>query len=163
MAARGHAGPVEPRCTGGLQSHNGTCVEQLGVFPPFSSTLALIVLVLVLVGIILVSLATFHFHKRKLRKRKILRAQEEYERDRRSPARASGNELVRPCVIVRNLRCEDQPRGQREEGPGPSEEGPEPMEAPGGEAPSKEAPCEEAPGPSEEAPSSSCSQDPSVC
>uniref|UniRef100_A0A8C6S8G9 Uncharacterized protein n=1 Tax=Neogobius melanostomus TaxID=47308 RepID=A0A8C6S8G9_9GOBI len=76
------------RCTGsstGSLQNNGTCAELL-LFPPFSSTLALIVLVLVLVGIILVSLATFHLHKRKLRKRKILRAQEEYERDRRSPA-----------------------------------------------------------------------------
>uniref|UniRef100_A0A3B3ZYF5 Uncharacterized protein n=1 Tax=Periophthalmus magnuspinnatus TaxID=409849 RepID=A0A3B3ZYF5_9GOBI len=103
------------RCTG---TNNGTCAEQLSVFPPFSSTLALIVLVLVLVGIILVSLATFHFHKRKLRKRKILRAQEEYERDRRSPARASGNELVRPCVIVRPLRCEEKPRAPPNEGQG---------------------------------------------
>ncbi|KAK7907054.1 hypothetical protein WMY93_015666 [Mugilogobius chulae] len=123
MASRGHAtGPAEPhRCTGSLQANNGTCAQQLSVFPPFSSTLALIVLVLVLVGIILVSLATFHFHKRKLRKRKILRAQEEYERDRRSPARASGNELLRPCIIVRPVRCENKPRGPSAEDQGPSE------------------------------------------
>lgn len=94
------------RCHGGFQASNGTCAEQLSLFPPFSSTLALLVLVAVLVGIILVSLATFHFHKRKLRNRKIQRAQEEYERDSRSPARAG--EPVRPCVIVRPVRCEEK-------------------------------------------------------
>ncbi|XP_005456225.2 LOW QUALITY PROTEIN: uncharacterized protein C11orf87 homolog [Oreochromis niloticus] len=96
------------RCHGGSRS-NGTCAEQLSLFPPFSSTLALLVLVAVLVGIVLVSLATFHFHKRKLRNRKIQRAQEEYERDSRNPARggASG-EPVRPCVIVRPVRCEEK-------------------------------------------------------
>ncbi|XP_034539913.1 uncharacterized protein C11orf87 homolog [Notolabrus celidotus] len=92
------------RCHGA--ANNGTCAEQLSIFPPFSSTLALLVLVAVLVGIILVSLATFHFHKRKLRNRKIQRAQEEYERDSRSPARAV--EPVRPCVIVRPVRCEEE-------------------------------------------------------
>lgn len=97
------------RCNGALQANNGTCAEQLSLFPPFSSTLALLVLVAVLVGIILVSLATFHFHKRKLRNRKIQRAQEEYERDSRSPARAGASgEPVRPCVIVRPVRCEEK-------------------------------------------------------
>uniref|UniRef100_A0A3Q1JHK4 Uncharacterized protein n=1 Tax=Anabas testudineus TaxID=64144 RepID=A0A3Q1JHK4_ANATE len=84
------------------RANNGTCAEQLSLFPPFSSTLALLVLVAVLVGIVLVSLATFHFHKRKLRNRKIQRAQEEYERDSRNPARAG--EPARPCVIVRPAR-----------------------------------------------------------
>lgn len=95
------------RCHGVFKANNGTCAEQLSLFPPFSSTLALLVLVAVLVGIVLVSLATFHFHKRKLRNRKIQRAQEEYERDSRNPARggASG-EPTRPCVIVRPVRCE---------------------------------------------------------
>uniref|UniRef100_A0A8C3G3I0 Si:dkey-35i13.1 n=1 Tax=Cyclopterus lumpus TaxID=8103 RepID=A0A8C3G3I0_CYCLU len=83
------------------RANNGTCAEHLSFFPPFSSTLALLVLVAVLVGIVLVSLATFHFHKRKLRKRKIQRAQEEYERDSRSPARGAGAGAGRPCVIVR--------------------------------------------------------------
>uniref|UniRef100_A0AAQ4PUS9 Uncharacterized protein n=1 Tax=Gasterosteus aculeatus aculeatus TaxID=481459 RepID=A0AAQ4PUS9_GASAC len=94
------SGPSVPlhRCHGVFQARNGTCAEPISFFPPFSSTLALLVLVAVLAGIVLVSLATFHFHKRKLRKRKILRAQEEYERDRRSPARG---EPARPCVIVR--------------------------------------------------------------
>ncbi|XP_029303641.1 uncharacterized protein C11orf87 homolog [Cottoperca gobio] len=98
------------RCHGVFQTNNGTCVEQLSFFPPFSSTLALLVLVAVLVGIILVSLATFHFHKRKLRKRKIQRAQEEYERDSRNPARGAGasGESARPCVIVRPVRCEEE-------------------------------------------------------
>ncbi len=95
------------RCHG--KANNGTCAEQLSLFPPFSSTLALLVLVAVLVGIILVSLATFHFHKRKLRNRKIQRAQEEYERDSRSPARAGASgEPARPCVIVRPVRCEEK-------------------------------------------------------
>lgn len=97
------------RCHGGFQASNGTCAEQLSLFPPFSSTLALLVLVAVLVGIVLVSLATFHFHKRKLRNRKIQRAQEEYERDSRNPARAGASgEPVRPCVIVRPVRCEEK-------------------------------------------------------
>lgn len=95
------------RCHGLLEANNGTCAEQLSIFPPFSSTLALLVLVAVLVGIVLVSLATFHFHKRKLRNRKIQRAQEEYERDSRNPARGGGGEPVRPCVIVRPVRCEE--------------------------------------------------------
>ncbi|XP_026184707.1 uncharacterized protein C11orf87 homolog [Mastacembelus armatus] len=95
------------RCHGLFQTNNGTCAEQLSLFPPFSSTLALLVLVAVLVGIVLVSLATFHFHKRKLRNRKIQRAQEEYERDSCSPARTGANgEPARPCVIVRPVRCE---------------------------------------------------------
>lgn len=95
------------RCHGGAA--NGTCAEQLSLLPPFSSALALLVLVAVLVGIILVSLATFHFHKRKLRNRKIQRAQEEYERDSRSPARAAASsEPARPCVIVRPVRCEEK-------------------------------------------------------
>lgn len=101
------------RCNGLLQANNGTCAEQLSLFPPFSSTLALLVLVAVLVGIILVSLATFHFHKRKLRNRKIQRAQEEYERDSRSPARAGASgEPARPCVIVRPVRCEEKHSSQ---------------------------------------------------
>ncbi|XP_008330874.1 uncharacterized protein C11orf87 homolog [Cynoglossus semilaevis] len=101
------------RCHGALHgANNGTCVEQLSIFPPFSSTLALLVLVVVLVGIVLVSLATFHFHKRKLRNRKIQRAQEEYERDSRSPARAGASlEPVRPCVIIRPVRCEEKVAG----------------------------------------------------
>lgn len=94
------------RCHGGFPANNGTCAEQLSLFPPFSSTLALLVLVAVLVGIIVVSLATFHFHKRKLRNKKIQRAQEEYERDSRSPARTG--ELARPCVIVRPVRREEK-------------------------------------------------------
>ncbi|XP_014878029.1 uncharacterized protein C11orf87 homolog [Poecilia latipinna] len=106
--------PAPPqRCLGGLQPNNGTCAEQLSVslFPPLSSTLALLVLVAVLVGIILVSLATFLFHKRKLRNRKIQRAQEEYERDSRSPARAGpgAGEPARPCVIVRPVRRDEKP------------------------------------------------------
>ncbi|KAM8900457.1 uncharacterized protein C11orf87 homolog isoform 1-T2 [Spinachia spinachia] len=109
------SGPSVPlhRCHGLLQAHNGTCAEQIRFFPPFSSTLALLVLVAVLAGVVLVSLATFHFHKRKLRKRKILRAQEEYERDRRSPARA---EPARPCVIVRPARREEEEEEEEEEG-----------------------------------------------
>ncbi|XP_037543789.1 uncharacterized protein C11orf87 homolog [Nematolebias whitei] len=101
------------RCRGGFEAGNGTCAEQLGLLPPFSSTLALLVLVAVLVGVVLVSLATFHFHKRKLRNRKIQRAQEEYERDSRSPARAArasgGGEPARPCVIVRPAGREEKP------------------------------------------------------
>lgn len=113
-------GPSVPlhRCHGGLRADNGTCAEQLRLLPPFSSTLALLVLVAVLVGVVLVSLATFHFHKRKLRNRKIQRAQEEYERDSRSPARAAaGGGPARPCVIVRpvsreeRLRCQDAESG----------------------------------------------------
>ncbi|KAF3706568.1 putative protein C11orf87 -like protein Precursor [Channa argus] len=104
--ASGLSVPVH-RCHGAFKANNGTCAEQLSLFPPFSSTLALLVLVAVLVGIVLVSLATFHFHKRKLRNRKIQRAQEEFERDSRSPARAgAAGEPVRPCVIVRPVRCE---------------------------------------------------------
>lgn len=103
--ASGLSAPPPHRCHGA--HNNGTCAEQLSIFPPFSSTLALLVLVAVLVGIILVSLATFHFHKRKLRNRKIQRAQEEYERDSRSPARAGASvgESARPCVIVRPVKC----------------------------------------------------------
>ncbi|XP_076017497.1 uncharacterized protein C11orf87 homolog [Genypterus blacodes] len=94
------------RCHGVSQGNNGTCMEQLSLLPPFSSTLALIVLVAVLVGIILVSMATFHFHKRKLRNRKIQRAQEEYERDSRSPVNDTAP--PRPCVIIRPVRCEEE-------------------------------------------------------
>lgn len=110
--ASGVAAPPH-HCIGGLQTNNGTCAEQLSIslFPPLSSTLALLVLVAVLVGIILVSLATFLFHKRKLRNRKIQRAQEEYERDSRSPARAGtgAGEPARPCVIVRPVRRDEKP------------------------------------------------------
>ncbi|XP_042355982.1 uncharacterized protein C11orf87 homolog [Plectropomus leopardus] len=113
------------RCHGHFQANNGTCAEQLSFFPPFSSTLALLVLVAVLVGIILVSLATFHFHKRKLRNRKIQRAQEEYERDSRSPARGAGTsgEPARPCIIVRPVRCEEKLSCQSAESGGDATEG----------------------------------------
>ncbi|XP_029375970.1 uncharacterized protein C11orf87 homolog [Echeneis naucrates] len=105
------------RCNGALQANNGTCAEQLSLLPPFSSALALLVLVAVLAGIVLVSLATFHFHKRKLRNRKIQRAQEEYERDSRSPARAGASgEPARPCVIVRPVRCEEKPARRSSDG-----------------------------------------------
>ncbi|XP_071754738.1 uncharacterized protein C11orf87-like [Centroberyx gerrardi] len=104
------------RCHGVSQG-NGTCADQVSLFPPFSSTLALLVLVVMLVGIIFVSLATFHFHKRKLRNRKIQRAQEEFERDSRSPARAGGSgEPARPCVIIRAVRCEEKPCQREENG-----------------------------------------------
>lgn len=115
------SGPSVPphRCHGSHAANNGTCAEQLSLFPPFSSTLALLVLVAVLVGIVLVSLATFHFHKRKLRNRKIQRAQEEYERDSRNRARAGASgEPARPCVIVRPVRCEvklSRPSAEEEE------------------------------------------------
>ncbi|KAK2828682.1 hypothetical protein Q5P01_019716 [Channa striata] len=116
------------RCHGAPEANNGTCAEQLSLFPPFSSTLALLVLVAVLVGIVLVSLATFHFHKRKLRNRKIQRAQEEYERDSRSPARAgAAGEPVRPCVIVRPVRC-DVKSGESRDGTGPEEDQQAPQE-----------------------------------
>ncbi|CAL8275914.1 unnamed protein product [Arctogadus glacialis] len=87
MKAEGPHGAGVSACQGGAAPENGTCVTHLdrGVFPPLSSTLALLVLVALMVGIVLVSLATFHLHKRKLRKRKIQRAQEEYERDSRDP------------------------------------------------------------------------------
>nr|XP_061819032.1 uncharacterized protein C11orf87 homolog [Nerophis lumbriciformis] len=103
---------------------NRTRTEQLGAFPPLSSTLALLVLVAVLAGIVLVSVATFHFHKRRLQKRKIQRAQEEYERDSGSPARAAGAAPARPCVIAR------PPREKMERGRGLAEE----AEGGGGEA-----------------------------
>ncbi|KAF7643521.1 hypothetical protein LDENG_00237990 [Lucifuga dentata] len=107
------------RCHGVSQGNNGTCAEQLSFFPPFfppfSSTLALLVLVAVLVGIVLVSLATFHFHKRKLRNRKIQRAQEEYERDSRSPTSGASAEPARPCVIIRPVRCEEEPPSRSRE------------------------------------------------
>ncbi|XP_017275343.1 uncharacterized protein C11orf87 homolog [Kryptolebias marmoratus] len=108
--APGLSAPLH-RCRGGFEAGNGTCAEQLGLLPPFSSTLALLVLVAALVGVVLVSLATFHFHKRKLRDRKIRRAQEEYERDSRSPARAArlSGEPARPCVIVRPARRDEKP------------------------------------------------------
>nr|XP_057943729.1 uncharacterized protein C11orf87 homolog [Doryrhamphus excisus] len=104
--APGPSAPV-PRCLGLFRApaNNGTCAEQLSVFPPLSSTLALLVLVAVLAGIVLVSVATFHFHKRRLRNRKIQRAQEEFERDSRSPLRAASAVPVRPCVIARPVRC----------------------------------------------------------
>ncbi|XP_061595163.1 uncharacterized protein C11orf87 homolog [Cololabis saira] len=110
--------PPEPplRCMHG--GNNGTCAEQLRLLPPFSSALALLVLVAVLAGVVLVSLATFHFHKRKLRNRKILRAQEEYERDSRdgrAAARSAGP--ARPSVIARPVR-----REERAERPSPSAE-----------------------------------------
>lgn len=132
MTARTSEAPglsVPPhRC---FPASNGTCAEQLSLFPPFSSTLALLVLVVVLVGIVLVSLATFHFHKRKLRNRKIQRAQEEFERDSRSPARAAVP--ARPCVIVRPVRCEVtlSHEGMAESGgvAGPEEDHQEPHES----------------------------------
>lgn len=72
------------------------------VLQPFSSALALLVLGLVILGIILISLTTYHFHKSKMKKRKMLRAQEEYERDN---CGSSVPVRVKPalsrCVIAR--------------------------------------------------------------
>ncbi|XP_028323452.1 uncharacterized protein C11orf87-like [Gouania willdenowi] len=113
MTARTEAGSDPSVPPGRVQAGNDTYTQQLVLtLPPFSSALALLVLVAVLVGIVLVSLATFHFHKRKLKKRKIQRAQEEYERDSRSPTRAAGGGSARPCVIVR--RAEDKPAAAHE-------------------------------------------------
>ncbi|XP_010891838.1 uncharacterized protein C11orf87 homolog [Esox lucius] len=84
----------------GASQTNGTCMDQINrFFQPFSSTFALMVLVAMIIGIILVSLAAFHFNKRRMKKRKIQRAQEEYERDNRSPS--TKREPVRPSIIVR--------------------------------------------------------------
>ncbi|XP_054610866.1 uncharacterized protein C11orf87-like [Dunckerocampus dactyliophorus] len=124
--APGPSAPA-PRCLGLLRApaNNGTCAEQLSVFPPLSSTLALLVLVAVLAGIVLVSVATFHFNKRRLRNRKIQRAQEEFERDSRSPVRAAGAVPVRPCVITRPVRCpaEEEEELEREQDVGEEDSG----------------------------------------
>lgn len=86
----------------GASQTNGTCMDQIGrFFQPFSSTFALMVLVAMIIGIILVSLAAFHFNKRRMKKRKIQRAQEEYERDNRSPSTKAKREPTRPSIIVR--------------------------------------------------------------
>uniref|UniRef100_A0A8C1L4S0 Uncharacterized protein n=1 Tax=Cyprinus carpio TaxID=7962 RepID=A0A8C1L4S0_CYPCA len=66
----------------GATETNGTRAEKVQhVLQPFSSTVALLVLGMAIIGIILLSLTTYHFHKSKMKKRKMLRAQEEYERD----------------------------------------------------------------------------------
>ncbi|XP_028818038.1 uncharacterized protein C11orf87 homolog [Denticeps clupeoides] len=100
-----------PHCSrNGTGRTNGTCVvpmEQL--LQAFSSTAVLFVLVAVIVGIVLVSLATFHVHKSKMKKRKIQRAQEEYERDSRSPGAAKGKPAGGQRVMVRPARSRGEP------------------------------------------------------
>ncbi len=87
----------------GATETNGTRAEKVQhVLQPFSSTVALLVLGMVIIGIILLSLTTYHFHKSKIKKRKMLRAQEEYERDK---CGSSIPVRVKPalsrCVIAR--------------------------------------------------------------
>ncbi|KAJ7996965.1 hypothetical protein DPEC_G00224000 [Dallia pectoralis] len=101
--------PSVPLCVSGAAQTNGTCMVQTHrFFPPFSSTFALMVLVAMIIGTVLVSLAAFHFNKRRMKKRKIQRAQEEYERDTRSPS--AKRERVRPCVIVRRSHRDEEHR-----------------------------------------------------
>lgn len=87
----------------GASENNGTRAEKVQhVHQPFSSTVALLVLGLVIIGIILISLTTYHFHKSKMKKRKMLREQEEFERDN---CGSSVPVRVKPslsrCVIAR--------------------------------------------------------------
>lgn len=87
----------------GASETNGTRAEKVQhVHQPFSSTVALLVLGLVIIGIILISLTTYHFHKSKMKKRKMLREQEEFERDN---CGSSVPVRVKPslsrCVIAR--------------------------------------------------------------
>ncbi|TRY87398.1 hypothetical protein DNTS_013885 [Danionella cerebrum] len=103
-------------------SENGTRAEKVQhVLQSFSSTVALLVLGMLIIGIILLSLTTYHFHKSKMKKRKMLRAQEEFERDnsgssvpvRLKPARSR-------CVIARasplNLLLPSETRAKRRDG-----------------------------------------------
>uniref|UniRef100_A0A672SPR7 Uncharacterized protein n=2 Tax=Sinocyclocheilus grahami TaxID=75366 RepID=A0A672SPR7_SINGR len=87
----------------GATETNGTRAEKVQhVLQPFSSTVALLVLGMVIIGVILLSLTTYHFHKSKMKKRKILRAQEEYERDNCGssiPVRVKP--MLSRCVIAR--------------------------------------------------------------
>ncbi|XP_007903825.2 uncharacterized protein C11orf87 homolog [Callorhinchus milii] len=83
------------------QSSNGTCATEVErLTQSFSATLVLIVLVTLIFGLIAVSLITFHFHKSKMKQRKMQRAQEEYERDHRSPPAAKGSSLEKGSVMV---------------------------------------------------------------
>ena len=92
-----------PRCTfNGTSKTNGTCIDHVDrLFQAFSSTVVLIVLIAVIIGIIIISLITFHLHKRKMKKRKIIKAQEEYERDNCCPKAVKGKPDVRQTMMVR--------------------------------------------------------------
>ncbi|KAK7131082.1 hypothetical protein R3I94_016275 [Phoxinus phoxinus] len=105
----------------GASETNGTRAEKVQhVLQPFSSTAALLVLGLVIIGIVLISLTTYHFHKSKMKKRKMLRAQEEFERDN---CGSSVPVRVKPslsrCVIARPAPPQHPPTNtdakQREE------------------------------------------------
>lgn len=87
----------------GASETNGTRAEKVQhVLQPFSSTVALLVLGMLIIGIILLSLTTYHFHKSKMKKRKMLRAQEEYERDNGgSSVPVKANPAPSRCVIAR--------------------------------------------------------------
>lgn len=81
---------------------NATCAEKVEHLPPaFSSTSALTLLGIVFVAIVALSLTTHHCHKSKMKRRKIERAQEEYERDQRSPVPARGKPDLGRCTIIR--------------------------------------------------------------
>uniref|UniRef100_A0A8B9JX50 Si:dkey-183i3.9 n=1 Tax=Astyanax mexicanus TaxID=7994 RepID=A0A8B9JX50_ASTMX len=81
---------------------NATCAEKVQHLPPaFSSTYALTLLGIVFVVIVMLSLTTHHCHKGKMKRRKMERAQEEYERDQRSPVPARGKPDSGRCTIIR--------------------------------------------------------------
>ncbi|XP_066502801.1 uncharacterized protein C11orf87 homolog [Hoplias malabaricus] len=93
----------------GLES-NASCAEKVDHLPPpFSSTSALSLLGVVIVAIVALSLTTHRCHKGQMKRRKMERAQEEYERDHRSPTITTANagavaaekQDPRRCTIIR--------------------------------------------------------------
>ncbi|XP_072518321.1 uncharacterized protein C11orf87-like [Salminus brasiliensis] len=90
---------------------NATCAEKVEQLPPpFSSTSALTLLGVVIVAIVALSLTTHHCHKGKMKRRKIERAQEEYERDQRSPVPARAKPDLGRCTIIRPAPRDAEPR-----------------------------------------------------
>ncbi|MEE6472793.1 hypothetical protein FKM82_009726 [Ascaphus truei] len=88
-----HLGLSVPPCLLNRTSASNTtsCVTEVEpLYQTFSSTLVLIVLATVIFCLVVLSLSTFHMHKSKMKKRKIEKAQEEYERDNRSPEAERG-------------------------------------------------------------------------
>nr|XP_017208557.1 uncharacterized protein C11orf87 homolog [Danio rerio] len=101
----------------GASETNGTRAEKVQhVLQPFSSTVALLVLGMLIIGIILLSLTTYHFHKSKMKKRKMLRAQQEYERDNGgSSVPIKPNPASNRCVIARPAPPQHPPANTADE------------------------------------------------
>ncbi|XP_069496197.1 uncharacterized protein C11orf87 homolog isoform X2 [Ambystoma mexicanum] len=113
------------RTSNDSSSAGGACLSALEP-RSFSSALVLVLVAALIFCLLVLSIVTFHIHKSRMKRRKIQRAQEEYERDHRSPGQAerAGFPQGPRMLLGRSSRdCAPSPAAQRsgQADPGPGE------------------------------------------